>query len=416
MTLNNRIKSLLGLAAEACGSLFVVLVVFLLFMGFLYFLFPSRTPLRELVRSREPGPPRTAGKVVVEATLTRLMHDVRFRRGNSIAWGGAREGMQLYSQDAVQTLDHSGAKISFGSNDRLELGSNSLVVVTRVNPDDDNGPKSYRVQVDGELRGSLAAGRKMRMEFAASGHVASIAPGEARFKFSRSGRNVTALAVYRGEAQVAGEGGVVRVPANFGVSLQSGMAVGSARPLPGPPVLVGERRQVYRYRQLPPRATFRWNGAAGQYHLQLSDDVRFRGTLIDEKVDGNQFVTGKLASGSYFWRVSRVDDGREGAFSQVAECRLEQVQTPPELTVDFPPDSPPPGDFTLAGRTEPGTKVFVDGVEVAEVAEGRFRHRLRLNPGVNLIRVEAQDATGNASYASRIVYARTQPDTPVTSQ
>ena len=65
----------------------------------------------------------------------------------SIAWGGAHEGMQLYSQDAVQTLDHSGAKISFGGNDQLELGSNSLIVVTRVNPNDDSDSMSISIMM-----------------------------------------------------------------------------------------------------------------------------------------------------------------------------------------------------------------------------------------------------------------------------
>jgi hypothetical protein len=48
----------------------------------------------------------------------------------------------------------------------------------------------------------------------------------------------------------------------------------------------------------------------------------------------------------------------------------------------------------------------VDGVEIAAGEDGAFRYSGELKPGVNLIRVEALDQAGNASYASRIVYGR----------
>lgn len=412
MSARSRIGRWLALAAEACGSLLLVLVVFWLFITFLYAVFPSATPLRELVESRlEPLHGRFE-KRPVEATLSFLQRDVRFRRGNSIAWGGASEGMELYSQDAVQTFDRSGARISFGDKDQLDLGSNSLVVVTRLKEKEEAGPRSYRVQVDGELRGSLAAGRKLRMEFAAAGHLARMVPGAARFRFVKNGGNSTILVVYAGEARVEGFGRTVRVPANFGVTLRNGVAVASALPLPAAPLLGEPDRAPYRYRLLPPRVRFTWSGAAGNYHLQLSKDAGFHSSLIDERLAVPEFVTGKLAHGSYFWRVSRVEEGIEGAFSRVGKCELTQVLKSPELQVEFPPERPAAGPFTINGRAEPGSRVFVDGVEVASEKSGKFEHRLRLNPGVNLIRVEALDPAGNANYASRVVYGRSEQKGP----
>ena len=396
------------LAAEACASLLLVLAVFGLFISFLYALFPSGTQLKELVASGpEPVQGRNAAGPVVEATLCFLQRDVRFRRGNSIAWGGASEGMQLYSQDAVQTFDRAGARISFGGRDQLDLGSNSLVVVTRLAADDQAGPRNYRVQVDGELRGSIAAGRKLRMEFAAAGHLATIAPGAARFRFTRLGEKGVSLAVYAGEAQVEQDGEQVRVPANYGITLRRGGAVGAAVPLPAAPLLGAPGKELYRYRLLPPRIRLNWSGAAGNYHLQLSREPGFGNCLIDQRLNAAEFVTGILAQGRYFWRVSRLEEGREGAFSRVGECELQQVLKPPELRVEFPGETPPAGPFNLSGQSEPGARVFVDGVEVTGGQGGRFEWRLQLRPGVNLIRVEALDPLGNASYASRVVYGRT---------
>jgi len=397
-----------AIAAEVIGSLFLVLVLFGLFMLFLYAMFPSGTPLKELMESRmEPVPGRYAAERQAEATLSSLFRDVRFRRGNSVAWGGASAGMQLYSQDAVQTFDRSGAGISFGSRDRLSVGSNTLVVVTRQNAGDEAGGRSYRVQVEGEVSGNLSAARKMRLELAAAGHLARLVPGAARFRVSRNGDNCASLAVYAGEAQVAGPRGVVRVPANYGVTLRKGVAVGRAVPLPAAPLL-GAEQALYRYRLLPPRVRFTWSGPAGDYHFQLSGDARFKNCLVDERLAAFEFVTGKLAQGDYFWRVSRVEEGREGPFSRVGRCRLVQLLKSPQLWVGFPPEGAAAGPYTLFGSMEQGSRVFVDGVEVASDGEGGFRRELRLKPGVNLIRVEALDPAGNASYASRIVYGRAQ--------
>lgn len=253
------------------------------------------------------------------------------------------------------------------------------------------------------------------MEFAAAGHLARLAPGTARFRFARAGKNGQSLAVYAGEVRVEGEGRVVRVPANFGLTLRNGVAVGTAVPLPAAPILGEGEREPYRYRLLPPRVRFTWSGGAGEYHLQLAREEQFATPLFDEKLRAPEFVTGKLVEGSYFWRVSRVEEGREGAFSRVGRCRLQQVLTAPQLEVGFPAENPAAGEYTLSGRSEPGARVYVDGVPVATEQSGRFARHLRLNPGVNLIRVEAVDATGNASYASRIVYGRSaavpRPDT-----
>lgn len=397
-----RARKLALVAAEMLGTLLAVLVLFWLFYLFLSSVFPTATPLKELVEAgREPG--RSIVEPKAEATLSALFRDVRYRRGNSVAWGGASPGMKLYSQDAVQTLDRSGASISFGPADLLTVGSNSLVVVTRVDAGDDRGGRSYRVQVEGEVTGSLSAARRLGMEFAAQGHVARIVPGAARFRFSRNGSDSASLAVYAGEVRVAGRGGVVRVPANYGVSLVKGVPVGSPVPLPAPPVLETEQA-LYRYRLLPPRVRFGWMGGNGEYRFQLSRDARFRRLLVDRKVKESAFATGKLEKGEYFWRVSRIEQGREGRFSSVGSCRLVQLLDSPRLEVVFPSKNAVPGPFRLSGSMEPGSRVFVNGIEVASGAEGRFERELQVKPGVNLIRVEAIDPAGNASYASRVVY------------
>lgn len=396
------------LASEAAASLFLVLALFWLFITFLYALFPSGTPLRELMQSKSEPAARDAAERRPEAALKSLVRDVRCRRGNSVAWGGAREGMLLYSQDAVQTFDRSEATVNFAPADQLQVGSNSLIVVTRLNESEETGPRAYRVQVDGELRGEFSA-KNLRMEVATAGHLARIVPGAARFRITPHGAFGSSLAVYRGEARVLGKNGVVRVPARYGITLKSGVAPGAAVPLPPPPRLKDEKL-IYRYRLLPPKVRFAWSGGAGQYHFQLATEPRFKRPVLDRSCATPQLDAGTLEAGSYFWRVSRVEEGREGAFSRVGRCRLVQLLKPPELRVDFPLEQVPSGGFSLTGSAEPGSRIFVNGVEVPGDADGKFRHELELRPGVNLVRVEALDPAGNASYASRVLYGGKEGD------
>jgi len=388
------------LALEAGGALLLVLALFCLFILLLWGLFPSGTPLKELIketREREASP---YGKRA-EATLSALTRDVRFRRGNSIAWGGASAGMQLFSQDAVQTLDSSGAIISFAAQDQLTLGSNSLVVVTRLKAKDEAGPRTLRVQVEGELSGNFSASRRLKLEFAAAGHLVRLGAGAARFRVVQNNDNSAGIAVYSGELQL--EGGV-RVPANFGVTLREGVPAGKVVALPPAPLLLGPQPALYRYRNLPPRVRLAWSGGEAGYHLQLAESPRFENTLVDARPEVPELVTGKLTRGRYFWRVARVELGREGAFSGTGRLELLQLLHPPGLTVHFPPERAVAGPYTLSGQAEPGSRVYVDGVEVTTGEAGAFARSGVLKPGVNLIRVEALDTAGNASYASRIVY------------
>ncbi|WP_246399169.1 hypothetical protein [Geomonas silvestris] len=404
MRLRMRIKKLRLVVFEAGGALAMVLALFCLFIVLLYALFPTGTPLRELFEG-SPDPSAEAPGRSVEATLAQLKRDVRFRRGNSIAWAGASEGLKLYSQDAVQTLDHSGAVISFGDRDRIAVGSNSLVVVTRLNAQDEAGPRSYRVQVEGEVRGHLSVARRLSLELAAAGHVARLKPGAARFKVVHHDDNSASLTVLSGEVDAV-DGSELHVPANHALLLRQGVPVGPARPLPPAPQLIGPQPVRYQYRVLPPRIRLAWSGGPGEYRFQLDRTPHFEKPLVDQRLTGTEYRSSKLERGAYYWRVCRVELGHEGPFSSTGRLELTQLDRAPGLSVSFPPESSVPGPYTLSGAAQPGSRIFVDGAEVAVNRRGSFSYLGVLKAGVNLIRVEALDPAGNASYASRIVFGR----------
>jgi hypothetical protein len=56
-------------------------------------------------------------------------------------------------------------------------------------------------------------------------------------------------------------------------------------------------------------------------------------------------------------------------------------------------------------RTDADASVFIDDVPVEHV-DGRIDHPVELNPGANIILVEAVDGVGNLSYAPLLVTAK----------
>jgi len=392
-----------ALAAEAAACLFLVLASFGLFMAILYYLFPTGTPLREFMGDDDAPRRATPEERRAEATLATLLRDVRCRRGNSVVWGEASQGMTLFTQDAVQTFDRSEASILFNARDRLMLGSNSLVVV-RGTEHEEQGPRTVRVAVTGDVRGRIGGGGTLTLELAAAGRVARIGGAGADFRLTHKSSRAT-LAVYAGEAEITGGGKGVRVGANHGVTLLPG---GKVAPflLPGPPAQTGPQRSLYRFRELPPRVRFSWSGGKAEYHFQLARDERFQRMVQDLRLEVPEYQTGVLEEGVYFWRVSRYDQGVEGRFGRAGRVELQRRTARPPLHVAFPPSQVSDESCIVKGSTERGMRVYVNGAEAPSADDGTFTATVTLKRGVNLLRVEALDEAGNASYASRVVYGK----------
>ncbi|MFN0151654.1 MAG: hypothetical protein ACKVU1_13200 [bacterium] len=76
---------------------------------------------------------------------------------------------------------------------------------------------------------------------------------------------------------------------------------------------------------------------------------------------------------------------------------------PPALAVVFPPPRTFDAECTVEGRAAAGSRVRVASVPAATDAAGRFHASVALQPGPNLVIVEAADAAGNTAYRSLVV-------------
>ena len=430
---SRRVKNILARMLEGFLAVLLVLVFFSFFLYLLNSLFPSGTSLRALVTRNETpavaalspdilnralpedaagGPPQT-----VAATLTWAHNRVKSKSSQAIAWGEAEEGRLLYDRDAVQTLDKSAAAITFDESTVLDMGENSLVIIKSLTRSPaEREKRTFMVLVDGDLRGTLAAGGKdaVTLEIGtpgamirAKGGAHSSAPVD--FKISINPDQSSTIAVYGGAAEVAAGGKTVMVGANQATVVGLNGVPVDPSTLPKSVRLTAPRSDAaFVYRDLPPKVRFSWdnNGSATGYHLVLARDPYFRNIVTDEQLKQNRFRHGNLKSGDYFWKVSSMADSVEGLFSETGRFRVVEDQSPPPLQVRFPPKTVYSGRFTLRGKTEPGARVFIGGQRVRTTRSGNFKYNLKLKPGLNVIVVEAVDAVDNVAYRSKRVISK----------
>ncbi len=92
----------------------------------------------------------------------------------------------------------------------------------------------------------------------------------------------------------------------------------------------------------------------------------------------------------------------------------------PNLTIDMPPTDPNPyivtsSSITLAGRTDPGDNLFINGQHVAVGTDGTFSKEYQLLPEINIIEFAAKRFLGRQVTATRQVYFDTASTSSTTS-
>jgi hypothetical protein len=89
----------------------------------------------------------------------------------------------------------------------------------------------------------------------------------------------------------------------------------------------------------------------------------------------------------------------------VHSFRLVQDLDPPTLAVELP-EATTSERLVIRGSAEPGSELFIENERVPLAATGEFEYALQLNPGLNMIVIEAVDTAGNSTYRSQYVTAR----------
>lgn len=135
-----------------------------------------------------------------------------------------------------------------------------------------------------------------------------------------------------------------------------------------------------------PRAVLWWNGA-----MQSTVDSSGRFTLPLRLQEGANLITLRV-----------IDEA-----GNAAEIRREIVLATrgPEITLLRPTENEWTNQqvIEIQGRVTPGGELTVNQQRVQTSADGSFRHQVILNPGTNLLHIEAKDELGNVTSLNRTV-------------
>lgn len=333
------------------------------------------------------------------ATLADAQGDVRHTEAGTAVWQSAEVGLVLAPDDAVQTMAESTALVRF-AGDASEVRIEPLTTL-RVQPPADD---TLRItHVAGHLRARVGPGSDQeRLEV-------NLPPGalildgrggavEARVEVDNER---TAIAMLQGEASLRRrEGGTLDLPEQTFVDLsETGEVLDSGEDLPAPVLVRPAAGDALRVRR---SATFSWEPVEGaeDYELRLHRDGQ-----SEEHVVASPRAALEVEGGDWTWQVRGRRGERGGRWSALRSVSVEVDRTAPQLRLSHP--QPGVGiaqaRLVVAGRTEPGALVSVNGDPVEVGRDGRFRTSITIARGLFNLVVRGEDDLGNVRVVTRSV-------------
>lgn len=255
-----------------------------------------------------------------DATVTSVRRQVDAQRPQVTTWDRARIGQELFEGWRVSTGERASAELTFRASSVATIRQQTLVIIY--------GGEARRVRREGARAvvregallsrlDALSGGEPLEVETPTA--VASLTEGEQSVSVGRGG--TTRVSNHRGRrARVRSRRGhgEVEVPEGHGTAVTESEPPSPPRRLPSPPSWVPE--QPVRYlaiRSHGGRLTGQWRpvNTATQYRVELSRRADGRDLIASSVVprDVTQFELHRLPPGSYFVRVSTIDEeGFEG--------------------------------------------------------------------------------------------------------
>lgn len=429
-------------AAELATAVLLTLLFFGCFLLLLAVAFPEGESLRSLaLDGRRPidgsgeavlrrAEALAARQNEVIASLDVLRPDVNRRASWTIAWAPARNGEPLRDRDAIQTGPDGRALVQFDHKNQLRLEENSFVVVTRsaltasavsaassqpLQREIDREPELAQgrrrvVLIEGEMTADLQPHDSTRIEFVMPNLVASLADMTsrlpARFRVTVRKDHSATVAVLGGHLQLESRSGAITLGPQQYSSVNAQGDVSPPLSLAAAPALLAPAEDAaYAFVDLPPRITFAWRHveAANNYRLRVARDAMFKDVLLDELVSADAMTWGRARPGVYWWQVAGVAQGVEGLAAPARRVRVQEDALPPSLSLNPPPAVVRTPLLLLSGQADPRARVYVMGRAAGVDDNGRFEIEIHLQPGANVLVVEAVDHEGRTSYWSQVV-------------
>ena len=393
----------------------VILTVLFLAIAFavvLNFMFPQATKagvqaaenLLEKI-AVQGGGSGTATTSAQQAHFTNLDGTVRVKKGNSNSWVAADYALPLEKGDVIQTGAEGMAKIVFADGTNYTVKQDSLIVIEENSA---NSSQQTRVAVNvttGTV--DLATATYVegsRSQVMVAGATASLAPESSAMVHNDPRSDAHEILVKRGSSEIVRNGETVRLSDYEKVSFTSESQHLVKNKEIGPPTLISPANMMPIFISGDTRAVeFSWTpmaNAAG-YRLRVSKNPYFSSTVIDKKVSKADTIIPEIGEGAYYWIVQSIDvRGKESVESEKNRFTvIPKGDQTVGLRLEVDPFIQHGHVIEVAGRTETGARVMVNGREVPIIAsDGSFRFFTPPLPnGESVITITAQNARGGVS-------------------
>jgi hypothetical protein len=344
------------------------------------------------------GQPRTAG----QAQFISIQGDVEYRRGDGGDWQEGRSRIPLQNGDYVRTSENGSAEIMFLDGTLYTVRQNTQFIVSSSRTA--AGREEQAIEMEyGWVDLNTAQGTS---NVKTPNAVARVQQDSEAFvavdRESSEGR----FGALTGGIELTSKGGLKRDVKALQQVVQTGELLSEPAPLPGRPSLITPADNVDLDLDRARQVSLTWDPVpnAAHYALQVSRSHLFVDNLIDVKNRPATHATlGLRGEGTFQWRVAAYDkNGVQGPWSQPWKFRVasfratmgEKDDTPPELDLD---DVKSYGSiFIVAGRSEPGAQIEINGEPVKVAADGAFTKTVQLSKeGWSFIEIKARDSWGN---------------------
>ncbi|HEX6864725.1 MAG TPA: FecR domain-containing protein [Thermoanaerobaculia bacterium] len=339
---------------------------------------------------------------VGQAQFTSIQGDVEYRRGDGGEWQEARSRVSLQNGDYVRTSESGSAEIVFLDGTLYTVRPNTQFIVSSARTAEGREEQAIQMEFGWvELNTAQGAGNVRTPNAVARVQQDSEAFVAVDPK-SRQGR----FGAYSGGIELTAKGGLKREVKPLEQVVQNGDLLSEAAPLPGRPALVTPADNVDLDLDRVPQVALIWDPVQGasRYALQVSRSHLFVDNIIDVRNRTAPRATlGLRGEGTFQWRVAAFDKGGvQGPWSKPWKFRVasfrsgmgEKDETPPALDLD---DVKSYGSiFIVAGNSEPGARVEINGEQVKVAADGSFTKTVQLEKeGWSFIEIRARDSWGN---------------------
>jgi hypothetical protein len=391
----------------------------LIFLVLMHVAFPKFTDARvkaagrlssgllERVAGLAPPLKGPSAAVSQQAHFTALDGTIRVKKGNSNSWINADYNVPLEKGDVVQTGAEGMAKIVFNDGTNYTVKQDSLIVIEENSANDQQQTNVSVAVTTGTVDLTTATyveGSKSQVVVA--GAKASLAPDSSAMVHNDPKEDRHEILVKKGSGEIERNGEKVHLANWEKVSFQSASKTMARATEMGPPTPITPGNMMPLFMNAGEKAKeveFAWTAMANAagYRLRISHNPYFSSLLLDRKVDTPGVVVTGLPVGAYYWSIESYDAaGRESVESEKNRFTIiVKTKEKIDLALEVNPLVQLGHVIEIAGKTEVGARVMVNGREVPMVSEdGTFHYFTPPLPnGENVITVTAQNAKGGVN-------------------